>query len=110
VGLAVVSKDHPSNLSRAKVLSAIEANMELLAECEHNGWMEQKYRDGWSHSLVRDDEAKAHPRLVQYTTLSEEDKEKDRNAVRRYPEMAALAGYKIVAAGSGPRTLAQRGK
>ena len=42
--------------------------MELLAECEHDGWMEQKYRDGWSHSLVRDDEAKKHPCLVRTPT------------------------------------------
>jgi len=110
VGLAVVSKDHPSTLPQAKVLSIIEANMELLAECEHDGWMEQKYRDGWSHSLVRDDEAKKHPCLVQYATLSEEDKEKDRNAVRHYPDIVALAGYKIVEAGSPMRPAARRGE
>jgi hypothetical protein len=110
VGLAVVSKDHPSTMSRTKVLNAIEANMELLAEYEHDGWMEQKYRDGWSHSLVRDDEAKQHPCLVQYATLSEEDKEKDRNAVRHYPDIAELAGYKIVEAGSPVKPAARRGK
>jgi hypothetical protein len=110
VGLTVVSEDHPSTLTREKADSIIKANMELLAECEHDGWMEQKYRDGWSHSLVRDDEAKKHPCLVQYATLSDADKEKDRNSVRHYPDIAALAGYKIVEAGSGTRTPAQRGK
>jgi len=110
VGLAVVIEDHPSNLSRVKVLHAIESNVDLLAECEHDGWMEQKYRDGWSHGLVRDDDAKKHPCLVQYANLSEEDKEKDRNAVRHYPDIVELAGYKIVAAGSGTRTPAQRGE
>jgi RyR domain len=110
VGLAVVVEDHPSTLSRAKVLHAIESNMDLLAECEHDGWMEQKYRDGWSHGLVRDDDAKKHPCLVQYANLSEEDKEKDRNAVRHYPEIVELAGFKIVAAGGGTKTAAQRGE
>src|SRR5665647_1795438 len=108
VGLAVVVEDHPSTLSRAKVLHAIESNVDLLAECEHDGWMEQKYRDGWSHGLVRDDDAKKHPCLVQYANLSEEDKEKDRNAVRHYPEIVELAGFKIVAAGGddlAPRQL-----
>ena len=40
----------------------------------------------------------------------EEDKEKDRNAVRHYPDIVALAGYKIVEAGSETRTSAQRSK
>ena len=72
--------------------------------------MEQKYRDGWSHSLVRDDDNKKHNLLVQYATLSEKEKDKDRNAVRRYPDIAELAGYKIVEAGSGTRSPARRGK
>ena len=41
VGLAVVSEDHPSTVSRTKVLSVIEGNMELLAECAHDGWMDR---------------------------------------------------------------------
>jgi hypothetical protein len=110
VGLAVVIEDHPSTLSRAKVLHAIESNIELLAECEHDGWMEQKYRDGWSHSLVRDDEAKRHPSLVQYANLSEDDREKDRDSVRHYADIVEMAGYKIVAAGTATRTAAQRGE
>jgi hypothetical protein len=98
VGLAVVGKDHPSMLSREEVLGVLEANMELLAEAEHDGWMEQKYRGGWSHGLVRDDEAKKHPCLVQYESLTEQDKEKDRKSVSHYPDIVELAGYKIVEA------------
>jgi hypothetical protein len=100
VGLAVVSEDHPSTLARAKVLSIIEANMELLAECEHDGWREQTHRAGWSYSPVRDDAARQHPCLVQYATLNEEEKEKDRNAVHHYPDIVELAGCRIVEAGS----------
>jgi hypothetical protein len=103
VGLAVVSEERPSTLPRAKVLSIMEANMELLAECEHDGWREQKERDGWSYTPVRDDQARQHPCLVQYATLSEEEKEKDRNAVRHYPDIVELAGCKIVDAGSPVR-------
>jgi hypothetical protein len=112
VGLAVVSEDQPSTLSTKEVLGIIgeKRNMELLAEAEHDGWMEQKYRDGWSYSLVRGDDAKKHPCLVQYATLSEEEKEKDRDAVRHYPDIAKLAGYKIVEAGSSGRPAAGRGK
>ncbi len=109
-GLAVVSEDHPSTLSGEEVLSIIEDKLELLADYEHDGFMEQKYRDGWSHGLVRDDEARKHPSLVQYANLSEQDKEKDRNSVRRYPDIVELAGYKIVEAGGETRTTEQRGR
>lgn len=109
LGLAVVSQDHPTTLTPGEVATIIDADIELLAECEHDGWMEQKYRDGWTYGPVRDDDAKKHPCLIQYATLSEEDKEKDRNAVRHYPDVAELAGFKIVEAGSGARTPEQRG-
>jgi hypothetical protein len=99
-GLAVVAGTTPT-LTRAKVLGILEGDMERLAEAEHDGWMEQKYRDGWTHSLVRDEMAKKHPCLVQYATLSEEDKEKDRNNVRHYPDIVELAKHTIVEAGSG---------
>lgn len=110
VGLAVVAENHPPTLTRAKVVGILEGDMERLAEAEHDGWMEQKYRDGWTHSLVRDDKAKKHPCLVQYATLSEEDKEKDRNAARHYPDIVEMAGYTIVAAGSPVTRAARRGK
>jgi RyR domain len=85
--------------------------MERLAEAEHDGWTEQKYRDSWTHALVRDDKAKKHPCLVQYAVLSDEDKEKDCNAVRHYPDIVEKAGYEIVEAGSGSTTrAAQRRK
>jgi hypothetical protein len=109
-GLAVVSKDHPSTMAPDEVEKILEANLELLAEAEHDGWMEQKYRDGWSHSLVRDDDAKKHPCLVQYATLSEEEKKKDRDAVRHYPDIVERAGYKIVEAGSVKRPPGRSGE
>jgi hypothetical protein len=108
VGLAVVGKDHPTAVAPEKVATIIDGAIERLAECEHDGWMEQKYRDGWTHGTVRDDASKKHPCLVQYATLGEEDKEKDRNAVRHYPDVVDLAGYRIVEAGSWTRTPAQR--
>ena len=65
--------------------------------------IEQKHRNGWVYSPVRDDEAKKHPCLVQYASLSEQDKEKDRKAVRHYPDIVELAGYESVETGSPVR-------
>jgi hypothetical protein len=54
VSLAVVSKDHPSTLPRATVLSIIEASLDLQARYEDDSWMELKCHDCWSRSPVRD--------------------------------------------------------
>lgn len=108
VGLVIVSSDHPRTMSAESVAVLIERNIELLAEVEHDGWMEQKYRDGWVHGTTRDDAAKIHPCLVRYALLGERDKDKDRNAVRRYPDVVTLSGHKIVEAGLLTRTPAQR--
>ncbi|EWT02017.1 hypothetical protein N865_20485 [Intrasporangium oryzae NRRL B-24470] len=109
VGLVIVGADHPSNLDDDTVARLIDDNLELLAEAEHDGWMEQKYRDGWSQG-ARDDAAKTHPCLIRYAILDEKDKDKDRNAVRHYPDIVRLSGHKIVEAGDATRTPAQRAR
>ncbi|MBN1321820.1 MAG: AAA family ATPase [Thermoleophilia bacterium] len=107
-GLAVVSDDgHSPSKGRKdagadgdEIRQIIEKNLETMAECEHDGWMEQKYRDGWSYGLVRDEEAKRHPCMLDYASLSREEQEKDRHAVQCYPEIVESAGFTIVKAGS----------
>ena len=108
VGLVIVSTDHPSTTSDDTVAGLVERNIELLAEAEHDGWMEQKYRDGWTHGATRDETAKTHPCLVRYAILSEQEKDKDRSAVRHYVDIVGLSGHKIVEAGCATKTPAQR--
>jgi len=67
-----------------------------VAEEEHDGWMEQRRRNGWVAGEPRDDRAKIHPQMRPYVEISEEEKDKDRNGVRKYSEILDLAGYKIV--------------
>jgi hypothetical protein len=74
----------------------LEDNIERLAEAEHKGWMEQKYRSGWAYGTPRNDKSKIHDALIPYKELREEDKEKDRNSVRSYPNIVKIAGCKIV--------------
>ena len=95
-GLLVVPKNHPDDLAISKVRKILKDNIELLAEAEHNGWMEQKFLDGWEYGTTRDDDHKIHDALISYGNLSEENKDKDRNAVQNYPEIVNLAKYKIV--------------
>ena len=80
----------------AMLKAMMEAAMERMAEAEHDGWMAQRARTGWSWGPARDDAGKRHPAMVPYAQLSERDREKDRSNIRHYPDFAARAGYRIV--------------
>ena len=66
-----------------------------MAEAEHDGWMEQKYRDGWVHGMQRNDKEKIHNLLIPYGALTDDEREKDKEAVLHYPEIVKMAGFKI---------------
>jgi hypothetical protein len=102
IGLQVAPKSAPDDRTPADVLQTIEDDLERLAQAEHDGWMDVKLRNGWTRG-PRNDDRKIHPSLVPYTELSEADRMKDRNAVRAYPDIVHLAGFKIVA-GAKSRT------
>lgn len=78
--------------------AALPADLEPLAEAEHNGWMAHRSKHGWTWAETRDDAAKHHPSMRGYAQLPEREKDKDRNNIRHYPEFAARAGYRIVRA------------
>ncbi len=80
----------------AKPAAPLPANLEPMAEAEHNGWMAQRTQAGWYWAATRDDAAKHHPSMLPYARLPEREKEKDRSNIRHYPEFAARAGYRIV--------------
>lgn len=92
-GLQVDSTLEPKEpLSMKEVLAVLEQRMEAVAEAEHCGWMQEKLESGWRYGAIRDDDAKIHPCLLPYDELSEPEKEKDRSAVRHYPEIIRRAG------------------
>ncbi len=79
-----------------EVRAHLEDHLERLAEAEHIGWMAFRKWAGWRHDKKRDDDKLLHPALVPYTELSEQDKGKDRNSVRHFPDMIARTDYRIV--------------
>ncbi|MBN2103746.1 hypothetical protein JW835_06875 [bacterium] len=95
IGLYVVPESYPVRESEKEIKSLMEQNIELLAEAEHKGWMDQKRRNGWTPGR-RNDARKTHNCLIAYAQLSEADKEKDRNSVRKYVDILKAAKYKIV--------------
>lgn len=80
----------------ADVSEQLEHHLERLAEAEHDGWMDQRARNGWIYDPARDDAKKKHPLLIPYAKLPELEKNKDRNSVCDYSKHLAKAGYKIV--------------
>lgn len=76
-----------------------DKEIERMAELEHGRWNVERLRNGWRHGAVRDDARKLHPCLVPWTNekvLTREFKDHDRNAVRKFPEILAKAGLKVV--------------
>jgi hypothetical protein len=71
-------------------------DVETLAKREHERWMGERYAQGWTHGLVRDNARKVHPALVSWDELKEEDKDKDRNAIRALPAILRDAGFQIL--------------
>jgi hypothetical protein len=96
VGLRVRPASLVPVKSDPRIKKIIEDNVELLAEAEHNGWMEEKLKNGWNYGPERNNDLKLHPSMVPYGNLKEEDREKGRDAVRKYPQVAARAGYEVV--------------
>jgi hypothetical protein len=76
--------------------STLEADgVELLAQLEHVRWCREKQGNGYVHGPERNDAGTppTHPDLIPWPELSEAVKEKDREAVRAWPEILSDAGY-----------------
>ena len=83
----------------------LNRHLELLAEEEHDQWMEVKIANGWTlapppkdkDELMAQRALRKHHALVPYAKLSPEDKLKDSRSITNYPTVARLARFKIVA-------------
>jgi hypothetical protein len=97
-GLKVEAGEKVATPENEEIEKIIGDHIEVLAEAEHNGWMEEKLRNGWSYGPKRANELKLHPLIIPYKNLPEEEKEKDRDAVTNYPNLVKNAGYAVVKA------------
>jgi hypothetical protein len=70
--------------------------VERLAQVEHARWAADRYLDGWTFAVERDNARKHHPQLVPYADLSEPMKDLDRFAVRLLPVLLARSGRGIL--------------
>lgn len=70
--------------------------LEALARQEHQRWCDDLRADGWSYTDgSKDAHRKRHPLLVDWESLQEPDREKDRQSVRDLPSMLARLGYAL---------------
>ncbi len=69
--------------------------LEQLSRLEHHRWMADKYLAGYSFGEHRDEDQMLHPDLVPWEALSEADKEKDRDNIRRIPALLKIQRLKV---------------
>lgn len=99
-GLYVVPGNFAGKSDEGEVRAIIEQNLELLAEAEHDDWMEFRAGNGWRYGTTRDDKQKVQPAMRPYLELDERDRERDRDSVRHFPDVVNLAKHRIVTAGA----------
>ncbi len=88
---------------RERIRRKLEYHLELMAENEHDRWMAWYLSQGWQWGeekdpakLTEEPKLKTHPCLIPYANLSDEERNKDRDSIRHYPDFADVAGMKIV--------------
>lgn len=87
--------------AREPVFSFTDKEIEFLAEKEHELWVDERLRKGWVYGKVRDDQQKIHDCIIPWEQLPEDQREKDRNAVRALPTVLAKVYLKIIRLGNG---------
>jgi hypothetical protein len=93
----------PSHGLCASEIAMTDAQVEALSIREHQRWMSDRLRHGWTYAATRDNARKHHPLLVPWEELSEPEKEKDRDTVRNVPRLIERAGFRVrkVVGGAG---------
>jgi len=87
--------------------------IERLAPLEHERWMANRRKHRWRYGPQRDDVRRIHPDLVPWDALSEESRQRDREAVAAIPnefgEVLAEFGLQIVRLAPVPATVPAQG-
>jgi class 3 adenylate cyclase/tetratricopeptide (TPR) repeat protein len=83
-----------SGLAPSRIAISPE-QLEILSRREHDRWVAERQRQGWTYGSERDEARKHHPVLVPWEALSEEEKRKDRDAVHSLPVLIEKAGFQV---------------
>ena len=81
---------------RAEAFEFSPEQVELMAEMEHARWVSDLSGQGWRLTTgEKDPSRKVHPLLKPWAELANDEREIDRETVRRIPELLAEAGFQI---------------
>jgi voltage-gated potassium channel Kch len=69
--------------------------IELMAKMEHERFVTERKKQGFTNAPTKDLTKKKSPTLVSWHELPDSEKEKDRDAVRQLPEILAKARFRI---------------
>jgi RyR domain len=69
--------------------------VDIMAQMEHGRWIIERLDAGWIPGPRRDVRQKISPYFVQWTALSEDVKEKERQMVRNIPKLLATIGLQV---------------
>ncbi|HEV8016812.1 MAG TPA: NAD-binding protein [Stellaceae bacterium] len=72
------------------------AELELIAQLDHQRWLIERRLLGWRPGPVRDNTARIHPDLVAWRELSPETRAKNIIRMQGLPQILARAGFEIV--------------
>jgi hypothetical protein len=72
-----------------------DSEVELLAQMEHDRWVDERRGAGWRSGEARDPVAMTTPYLVPWDELTEEIRDRDRETVHRIPGLVAQAGFRV---------------
>lgn len=88
-------KPNPLDTKDIKLPPELMELTEKIAENVHDVWALGRILDGWTFGEKRDDTLKTTPCLVEYSKLSEKEKEYDRNTAISTLKLIVALGYKI---------------
>jgi len=72
------------------------AEIELMAEMEHERWNEERLADGWTLGPEKDVSKKISPYIIPWPALPDDVREWDRQTVRKIPEFLSSVGLKAI--------------
>jgi hypothetical protein len=80
----------------APVFAFTDREVEFLSQLEHERWMRERTDAGWTYGQSRNNRRKIHPDLQDWADLSEQVRNKDREAIRALPATLHDAGFQIL--------------
>ena len=88
IGLSIDNKELLFEFTRDEI--------ELLAEKEHQRWIDERLKKGWTYAMQTNEQLRTHDCIVPWELLPESEREKDRNAIRTLPQILSKVHLKIV--------------